>query len=462
MGQHLDGSTTEYEYDGPPPEIDDDGPAHRNPIACIEAEVSVLGACLHPTHCHDGAPIVSGILRPEHFFRPEHRRIYQAVIDLHSRGETTDFVAVAAELESTGHLSNCGGRAGLSGIADSVFTAANAASHSRIVLDRAIKRDLAKISAKLSDQCHNSFGDASEILAQASADILNAGHGIQQSSIRPTDAIASETLAIFDSYKTGHSDYFIPTPFTILNDMLGGGLREKHYSIIAARPSVGKTSLAHNIAVYAASQGIPVGIFSLEMSATEIVERMACAVAHVDSSLLRLNRLNTEQFVQVSDAVGMIAGLPIYIDDSATMTDAQIRSRSKTMAEKHGVKIIIVDYLQLLSSATKSENRQQEVTNISKTFMAIPRETKTTLMALSQLSRDSDKVTRRPKLSDLRESGSLEQDANNVMFLHRDDAVPGIVEMLLAKQRNGPTGTIKLTWLKEFTKFENHANESGI
>jgi replicative DNA helicase len=461
----LVGSTeTDIEFDNEPPPPPDMGEptSHHPPPACIEAEVSVLGACLHPAHCGDGVAAASGILRPEHFFKLEHRRIFQAILDLHSRGETTDFVAVAAELESTGHLSACGGRAYLAvGLADSVFSAGNAPSHSRIVLDRAIKRDIARIAARLTDQCHNSFGEAAEILAQASADILTAGGSIAQSSIRKSDAIALDTLSIFDSYKTGNSDYFIPTPFTQLNDMLGGGLRESHYSIIAARPSVGKTSLAHNIAICAAGNGTPVGIFSLEMTGTEIVERMACAMARVDSSLLRLNRLHQEQFVAVSDAVATVASLPIFIDDSPSLTDTQIRSRSKTMAEKYGVKLIIIDYLQLLSSSAKSENRQQEVTNISRTFMAIPKETKTSLIALSQLSRDSDKVVRRPKLSDLRESGSLEQDANNVMFIHRDPAVPGAVELMLEKQRNGPTGTVKMTWLKEYTRFENYADEGG-
>lgn len=453
----MAGSEEDYTQQEPPP---DDTTARVLPH-CIDAERSVLGACLHPVHCDEGVVAATAALRPEHFYLPQHKRIFAAVAALHTRGESTDLIAVAAELESTGHLADCGGRAGLADLADTVFTAATTPDHARIVLDRAIKRDILRVGHDLIGQCRDSFGDAAAILAQARTDLESAGGSLPQSSICSVADAAHATLALFDSYKTGHTDLIIPTPFTRLNDMMGGGLREGHYTIIAARPSVGKTSLAHNIAAFVAAQNIPIGIFSLEMSSVEIVERMACSMAHVDSSLLRLNRLNQDEFVSVSEAVGILAGMPIYIDDSPTLTDAQLRSRCKTMADKYGVKMIVVDYLQLLTSSAKSENRQQEVTAISRTCMAIPKETKTTLVALSQLSRDSDKVTRRPKLSDLRDSGSLEQDANNVCFLHRDDAAPGVVELLLLKQRNGPTGTIKTTWLKEFTKFENYADEVG-
>jgi replicative DNA helicase len=349
---------------------------------------------------------------------------------------------------------------------DLVYTTASAVAYAKVIVESAARRSLQKSLGDSLSDCNTGARSVLELSSQIRATLDSIDTATQESTIRPIYQFREELIARFDAYHEGKlGDYIIPTPFTQLNSMIGGGLYQQQFSIIAARTSMGKTTIAHNIACAAAANGVPVAIFSLEMTGAEVLERMACALAHLDSNMLRNRRLSDNQLVALKEAVGLVCNMSIHIDDSSYLTDSQFRARTKTLATKHGVRLVVVDYLQCLAAANKAENRQQEVSAVSTAMRIAARESNVAVLALSQLSREPEKRAKgRPNLSDLRESGALEQDAHNVMFLyweHKYNAAahPGISELIVEKQRNGPTGAMKLTWLRDQTRFVNYAEE---
>lgn len=443
----------------------------RIPPHNIEAEQAVLGAIfLEP----EAFATAAEILVPEDFYRSGHQRIFEVMTKLSDQGEPIDLVTVTTELSNRKLLEETGGVSYLTDLAGSVPTAANIAYYSKIVAEKALLRRLIRTATDIVTTSYQKEEDVEEVLNEAERRILEVSshqhsgqfHSIKDVLIDVYDNI--ERLHLSKGDVTG-----IPTGYRDL-DRITSGFQKNDLIIIAARPSVGKTAFALNIAQnVAVKAGETVAIFSLEMGADQLVSRMLCAEGNIDSQRLRTGKLEPDDWGKLTMAMGSLSNANIFIDDSPGIRVSEIRSKCRRLKQEHGLGMIIIDYLQLIQgSGRMNENRQQEVSEISRSLKGLARELNVPVIALSQLSRGVEqRQDKRPMMSDLRESGSIEQDADIVGFLYRDDYYNpdsdrgNIIEIIIAKQRNGPTGTVELAFVKEYNKFvdlDHRYDESDI
>jgi len=431
----------------------------------IDAEQSVLGALLL-----DNSAIskVVRYLRPEDFYVESHRVIFDAILELDESGQAADLVTVTDKLRRSGELEKVGGAAYVATLTSVAPTSANAEYYARIVEEKALLRNLINLATRIAGLGYEGSEDAERLMEEAEKMLLELGS-------RRTTAVFTEIKDILlDTFK--HLEFLykhkgelngVPTGFKDL-DRMCQGLQPGDLVIVAGRPSMGKTSFGLCIAFHAAAQTQkPVAIFSMEMSKEQLVQRMLCAEAMVDQHKIRTGFIQDEDWVKLTQKARDMARLPIYIDDSGVLTVRQIRAKARRIHAEKGLGLIVIDYLQLMQGGRRSENRQQEIADISRSLKGLAKELNVPVLALAQLSRSVEqRQDKKPIMSDLRESGSIEQDADVVMFIYRDEYYNpeteriGIADIIVAKQRNGPTGTVELAFLKEFTKFMNIARRS--
>ncbi|MCM3715960.1 replicative DNA helicase [Halalkalibacter oceani] len=435
--------------------------ADRTPPQNIEAEQAVLGAIFL---ADEALVTASERLAPEDFYRAAHQRVYQVMLELAEKGEPVDLVTVTAELQDRKWLDDIGGVAYLGDLANAVPTAANVEYYSRIVEEKSLLRRLIKVATSIAAEGYASEEEVDAILDEAEKNILDVSQRKNTSAFISIKDVLIETYDKIEMLQHHKGDITgIPTGFVEL-DRMTAGFQRNDLIIVAARPSVGKTAFALNISQNVATRTDEnVAIFSLEMGASQLVQRMLCAEGNIDAQRMRTGALNTEDWQKLTMAMGSLAKAGIYIDDTPGIKVNDIRAKCRRLKQEHGLGMIMIDYLQLIQGSGRSgENRQQEVSEISRSLKAIARELEVPVIALSQLSRGVEsRQDKRPMMSDIRESGSIEQDADIVAFLYRDDYYDketenqNIIEIIIAKQRNGPVGTVELAFVKEYNKFVN-------
>ncbi|MBM4123939.1 MAG: replicative DNA helicase [Nitrospira sp.] len=436
-----------------------DSSAPRLPPQNIEAEQSVLGAILL-----DNASMAKAmeVLTEENFYRTAHRRIYQAMLDLSEHGEAIDQITLTEHLKTKGDLESVGGAAYLAELVQVVPTAASIKYHCKIVRDKALLRDLITTSTEVIARGYDGTSQVDELIDFAERSVFSLAQGKLGRTFTRLKDIIKESLDLVDAlHKRGKSVTGVPTGFEDL-DELTAGLQASDLVVIAGRPSMGKTSLALGMAQNAAiKHQQKVGIFSLEMSKEQLVLRMLSSEASVDSHALRIGKLQKEDWWRLAEAAGRLEQAPIFIDDTGGLTVQQMRGKARRLkAESGGLDLLIVDYLQLMQGRSDAESRQQEISDISRSLKALAKELQVPIVALSQLSRAVEaRKPPIPMLADLRESGAIEQDADVVMFIYRDEVYnsdseeKGIAQIMVKKHRNGPTGDVKLTFLDRYAKF---------
>ncbi|HEV8663522.1 MAG TPA: replicative DNA helicase [Candidatus Methylomirabilis sp.] len=447
----------------------------RIPPQNLEAEVAVLGAILQES---DALLKAIDALRPDHFYRDAHRRIFNAALTLFGRSEPVDLVTLTDELRRRNELEAVGGAAALAALLEAVPTAANVTYHARIVRDKALLRQLIGTATELVGMGYEDAESVDEVLDLAEKRIFEISEDKVSRAFIPVKDILKGTFEHIERlYERQAHITGVPTGFGRL-DELTSGLQPADLIIVAGRPSMGKTSFALNVAANAAKvePSTSVAVFSLEMAKEQLVQRMLCTEARVDSHRLRTGKLGPRDWPELTKAAGRLSEMPIYIDDTPAITILEIRAKARRLKAEGQLGLIIVDYLQLIRGRGRVESRQQEISEISRSLKALAKEVNVPVMALSQLSRAVESRTPpRPQLSDLRESGAIEQDADVVAFLYRKgfyqaqerarkSEVAGLgeeldeedrtTEVIISKQRNGPTGSVPLTFLREYTRFE--------
>ena len=432
----------------------------RTPPQDVIAEQSVLGGMLFSK---DAISDVVEILRERDFYRPAHELIYDAIIDLYGRGEPADPVTVSAELTKRGDLVRAGGAPYLHTLISSVPTAANAGYYAKIIRERAIMRRLVEAGTKIVQLGYTDEGEVDDAVDQAQAEVFavterrEADDYIQLSQLLPAALDEIEKISagiVGQGVKTGFKDL----------DALTNGFHPGNMIVLAARPAVGKSTLGLDIARYASiHKGETSVIFSLEMSRSEITMRMLSAEARVPLNNIRSGNLNEEEWSRMARRMGEISQAPMFIDDSPNLSLMEIRAKSRRLKQRHNLKLIVIDYLQLMTSGKRVENRQQEVAEFSRQLKILAKELNVPIVAISQLNRSPEqRADKKPMLSDLRESGSIEQDADVVILLHREDLYDsqnrsGEADLIVAKHRNGPTRTITVSAQLHFARFTDMA-----
>ncbi len=433
-----------------------------------EAERSVLGAILLDNHqIHRAQEMIDA----DAFYSARHRRIFKALEGLSEAGAALDLVTLKAEIERSGELEACGGAAYLASLVDGVPRSANVEHYARIVKDAAIRRALIRSAQEILESAIRPDGATDEVLDEAEKAIFRVAEDRLHSGFLPIKVVAEKSLkAIEELTQRREIITGIPTGFQYL-DELTAGLQPSDLVILAARPAMGKTTLALNVATHAALRhGRRVGVFSLEMSHQQLFFRVLCSEARVDAHRLRTGRIGGEEWQRISRAFGQLSDSPIYIDDTAGLGIMEMRAKARRLKLEKGLDLLVIDYLQLMRGRGAYDSRQQEISDISRSLKEMAKELAIPILALSQLSRAPEQRTgdRRPQLSDLRESGAIEQDADVVLFLFREELykkndpdLKGKAELIIGKQRNGPTDTVDLVFIREFTRFENPAFAEG-
>jgi len=426
----------------------------------LEAERTVLGAVLVDNAAFNSA---AEILTRDDFYREAHRRVFDAMAALAERSQPIDLVTLKDELLKGGALEAAGGAAYLGSLLDGVPRITNVEHWSRIIKERAVLRNLIHASNRIVQSCYEAEDEAAVLLDRAEKAIFDiAERRIRQGFVGISEIVKESFRTIDQLSQSKELVTGLPTGFVDIDEMTSG-LQKGELVIVAARPAMGKTSFCLNVAQHASLKaGETVGIFSLEMSKEQLVLRMLCADARVDAHKLRTGRLQEKDWARLAKAYADLSNSKIYIDDSATLSPLEMRAKCRRLKAEFGLGLIIVDYLQLVTGGGRVENRQQEISSISRSLKGLAKELSVPVIALSQLSRAPEARTdRRPQLSDLRESGAIEQDADIVMFIYREeehkptDENRGVAEIIIGKQRNGPTGSRKLAFIKEYTRFEN-------
>ena len=433
----------------------------------IEAEESLLSAILV-----DNTALLEVVetLTPSDFYRTAHQKIFAAMSDLFERGEPVDVVTLNNSLKEKGQLEVVGGPAYLARLLDAVPLAVNAQHYARIVHDKAVLRRLIEKANAITKRCFQEQGGADDIIDFAEASIFEVTEKKARQAFYPLSKLIDSNIDFLEEKQKNKSLVTgVPTGFSHI-DNLTSGLQNSDLIILAARPSMGKTALALNIARNAAvDAGVPVAIFSLEMSKEQLSLRLLCAEARIDSSRLRSGFFSMEDWERLTDAAGVLSAAPIFIDDSPSLSAMEVRAKARRLKMDKNIGLIIIDYLQLMQGRVSAERRDLEISEISRSLKALAKEINLPVIALSQLNRMLEQRNdRRPRLSDLRESGALEQDADVVAFIYRDEVYnkeennphKGTAEIILAKQRNGPIGEVRLTFLSVYTRFENMAPEA--
>jgi replicative DNA helicase len=434
----------------------------RIPPQNLEAEQSVLGTILLKDQ---SLGTVLEILRPDNFYRQGHKLIFEAMIQLFEKNEPQDLITVTNQLKNDNKLDEAGGAAYLAMLTSMVPVTSNLSHYARIIRQKAVLRNLIQINTEIATRCYDEQGDIDTLVDEAEQAIFDIA------SSKGSQGFTSMHQAIPAAFKTIEKLYERKELITgtatgyVEMDKMTAGLQPSDLIILAGRPSMGKTAFAMNIAQHAALvDKVGVGIFSLEMSHEQLVMRLLCSVGRIDSQRIRTGKLHAEDWPKLTRAVGMLENAPIYIDDTPAISVLEMRAKVRRLAAQHDIGMILVDYLQLMRGRDSIENRTQEISEISRALKAMAKELKIPVLALSQLNRGLESRTdKRPMMSDLRESGAIEQDADVICFIYRDEVYnkaednpeKGSAEIIIGKQRNGPTGTFKLTFLKEFTLFEN-------
>ncbi len=408
------------------------------------------------------------VLHWEDFYKTAHQTIYQCALELFEKNQVVDLITLTEELKKRKQLDEVGGATYLATLMSSVPTAANVTYYAKIVEEKAILRKLINHATQIVAMGYEEQEEAQVLLDKAENLIFDVSQQKIRNFFSPIKDLLTESFEkIEDLYHSGNFITGVPTGFANL-DELTTGFQPSELIIVAGRPSMGKTAFCMNIAQFAAMQHkIPVAVFSLEMSKSQIVQRMLCSEARIDTHALRRGTMPEEDWPKLSMAAGRLSTAPIFIDDTAGISPLEIKAKTRRLKAKHDLGLVLIDYLQLIQTGTKIENRQQEISQISRSLKGLARELNVPVVAVSQLSRAVEQRSdQRPRLSDLRESGALEQDADVVVFIYREEyykpksSRKGIAEVLISKQRNGPTGTIELAFLKEYTRFENLARIS--
>ncbi len=436
--------------------------SHKLPPQHIEAEQSILGGILIE---NEALNRVTEILDPDDFYRDAHRKIFDALINLSERDEPADLITLTNELRKIDQLDSIGGASYLASLIDSVPTAANIQYYARIVKEKAILRKLIQTSTEIITQSYEDRGDVESFLDEAERSIFEISEKRVRPSFYPIREIVKESFATIEKlFNKKEAVTGVASGFKEL-DRMTAGFQPSDLIIIAGRPSMGKTAFCLDIAEYAAiGNKIPVAIFSLEMSKEQLVIRMLCSQANVEGTRLRTGYLNESDWPKLTIAAGNLSESPIYIDDTAALSVLELRAKARRLKSDYGLGMVIVDYLQLMKGRARVESRQQEISEISRSLKALAKELNIPVIAVSQLSRKTEERTgNRPQLSDLRESGAIEQDADLILFIYRDEVYNrdpdnpnrGKAEVIIGKQRNGPIGKIDLAFLDKFTTFKD-------
>jgi replicative DNA helicase len=440
-------------------------PAGRVPPHNLEAEESVLGSMLLSRTAVSEA---LEILRPDDFYREAHQVVCEAILSLFARGEPADAITVVEELTRLDALERVGGPPYIHTLVATPPSPGNAPYYARIVAEHATLRRMIEAAARIAQDCYEVPESLEDALNRAEELIYAVAARRISQDFRPIRDLLNESMEHIERLASRATDVTgLATGFIDLDRLLSG-MQPSNLILVAARPGMGKSSFVVNLAEHVAMhESVPTVIFSLEMSWMEIVQRMICSEARVDTQKIRTGKMSESDWTKVSHAVGRLADAPIFVDDTASITMMEIRAKCRRLKQKHALGLVIVDYIQLMSSSRRSENRVQEVTEMSRSLKILAKELDVPVVAVSQLSRQPEQQgrggDRRPRLADLRESGSLEQDADVVMFVYRDEVYnpdtdkKGEAEVIVAKHRNGPTDTLKLAFLGQYTKFENLA-----
>ena len=424
------------------------------------AELAVLGAMFLD---REAASLALEMLTGEDFYRPDHRQVFEAAEELYHSGVPIDMITVKNKLEEKQVFEQIGGLPFLANISTSVGSSANMRHYAAIVEEKSVLRRLIRTANNISQMSYEGKTDVNAIMDTAEKgifDIMQNRHSDQFHHIR--DIAVDSIEKIEDIYRSKGKLTGVPTGFVDF-DQKTAGLQKSDLILLAARPSMGKTAFALNIIQNAAIRSnVPTAVFSLEMSREQLVNRMLCSEAMLDAQRLRTGELTDSDWADLIQAMGPLSQAPIYIDDTPGVTPMEVRSKCRRLKVEKGLGLIVIDYLQLMSGNSRNDSRQQEISEISRSLKAIAREMEAPVIALSQLSRTCEqRADHRPMLSDLRESGAIEQDADVVAFLYRDEYYfpdtekKNQAELIIAKQRNGPTGTVDLTWMGQYTKFGN-------
>jgi len=434
----------------------------RIPPQNAHAEQCVIGAMMLE---REAVSKVIELLNPESFYKDVHRHIFTAITQLFSKGEPIDLVTVSGQLDKNKTLELVGGRVYVTELANAVPTAANVEYYATIVNEKAILRSLIHVGTDMVSNAFNEDQEIDQILESSERSIFEVTQKKIKRSFVPVKDILDDVMENLEKiYEREDAMLGVPSGFIDL-DFMTGGFQSSDLIILAARPSMGKTALALNIAQnIAIKTKLPVAIFSLEMSKESLVQRLLCSEAEIDSARLKQKNLHDHEWKKLARALGRLSESPIYIDDSGMLNTVEFRAKARRMKVEHGIGMIVIDFLQLMSGTNRrqSENRTQEVSDIVRTIKSVARELQMPILCLSQLSRSVEqRQSQIPRLSDLRESGEIEQVADLVMFIHREDyydrSIDGnVAKIIIAKQRNGPTGDVDLTFRKEITKFLNN------
>ncbi len=426
----------------------------------LEAERAVLGAILMD---NETVYTVMEILEPSAFYQPSHRLIFSTMLDLSERGEPIDIVTLTDRLRSAGSLDKAGGPDYIPTLADEVPTSAGVANYAKIVKEKATLRNLIETSSEIVQDCFDAPGDVDQLLDEAERRIFAISEErIRSGFLSMKEIVKSSFKTIESLYEKKEHITGVPSGFADI-DELTSGFQSSDLIIIAGRPSMGKTAFCLNVAQYASIQKqLTVAVFSLEMAKEQLVMRMLCSEARIDAHRLRSGFLGQTDWPKLSTAAGRLADAAIYIDDTPALSSMEMRAKTRRLKADKGLDLVIVDYLQLMSSRSRSDSREQEISEISRSLKALAKELGVPVVALSQLNRGVEsRMDKRPILADLRESGAIEQDADVIIFIYRDEVYnkesmeKGIAEIIIGKQRNGPVGTRKLTWLDKYTRFED-------
>src|SRR5262245_20091420 len=445
----------------------------RVPPHSIEAEQSLLGALLLDNQAFDR---VADLITGEDFYRDDHRRIWRHIAKLAEANRPADVITVNESIEASEDKDKTGGAAYLGALAQNTPSALNIRRYAELVRERSVQRRLAQVATGIAEDALNPAGrEVGQLLDEAESKIFQiAESGARRDQglleIKPVLAKVFEKIDHL-YHRDNPSDVTgVPSGYVDL-DKMTSGLQPGDLIIIAARPSMGKTALALNVAEHVAvDNGLPVAIFSLEMSSTQLAMRMLGSIARVDQHKMRTGRLSDKEWGDLSDAMGKLHETPIYIDETGALTALELRARARRLKRQYSkLGLIVIDYLQLMSASTQGENRATEISEISRSLKAMAKELDVPVVALSQLNRALEqRPNKRPQMADLRESGAIEQDADVILAIYRDEVYnpetpdKGTAEAIILKQRNGPIGTVKLTFLGQFTRFENYAGPESF
>ena len=426
-----------------------------------DAEQAVLGSMLTD---NDAVMAAVEVLKEDAFYREDNKIIYQAILNLYSKSEPIDIITLKDELESMGKFEQVGGFEYLASLPDKVPTTANVQKYIKIVEEKSVLRNLIKTANEIIELGYNPTEDVEDIMDGAEKKIFDIMQSKNTKSYTPIKDVLVESFTNLEKlYNQKQHVTGVPTRFYDLDDKTAG-LHGSELILVAARPAMGKTAFALNIATNAALRAnVPVAIFSLEMSKDQLVNRMLCSEAMVDSNKVRTGKLDEEDWTKLAEAIGPLSEAGVYIDDTPGISVMEIRTKCRKLKMEKNIGLVVIDYLQLIAGSNKRNgSREQEISEISRSLKVLAKELNVPVIALSQLSRAVEqRDDHRPMLSDLRESGAIEQDADIVMFLYRDDyynkesAEKDIAEVIIAKQRGGSTGTVKLYWMGNYTKFVN-------